>query len=117
LYSQPELRPSILKALKIIVDSNLAISRQDESKTLPDCDITPAEAVENTVFLRTQAESWLYVFFNIFESIGSDGRGMVGEVISAWAAIANSEVRSSHLRCINCSTFASGYDQSISKSY
>lgn len=54
--------------------------------------ISPEAAEMNVAFLRTQAESWLAVFFNVFGSVGRDGRGMVGDVISAWAAIAGEEV-------------------------
>ena len=85
LYSQPELRPSVLKALKVIVDSSVSPSTDA---------ISPESAAQNVAFLRTQAESWLAVLFNVFGSVGRDGRGMVGDVISVWAAIAGEQVRS-----------------------
>ena len=88
LYSQPELRPSVLKALKVMVDSNVSPSLTGA--------ISSEAATQNIAFLRTQAESWLAVFFNVFGSVGRDGRGMVGDVISAWAAIAGEQVRPSH---------------------
>jgi|SRR5882762_181835 len=84
LYSQPELRPSVLKALKVMVDSNVSLSLTDA--------ISPDSAAQNVAFLRTQAESWLAVFFNVFGSVGRDGRGMVGDVIAAWTAIAGERV-------------------------
>ncbi|KAA1475204.1 NUC173-domain-containing protein [Dentipellis sp. KUC8613] len=95
LYSQPELRPPVLRALKILVDSNTALAAQDPAQlaTLPaavraGAPLAPAEAQQNVVFLRAQAESWLAVLFNVFGSVGREARGMVGDVISAWAAIA-----------------------------
>jgi ribosomal RNA-processing protein 12 len=94
LYSQPELRPAVLKALKVMVDSNVGLTLPSEDT--PNLEIiTTSEAAENVAFLRTQAESWLAVFFNVFGSVGRDARGMVGDVISAWAAIAGEQVRDS----------------------
>jgi ribosomal RNA-processing protein 12 len=107
LYSQPELRPSVLKALKIIVDSNVALASPEESETMPSqyaSGITREDAAQNVAFLRSQAESWLSVLFNVFGSVGRDGRGMVGDVISAWAAIAGTEVRSYLLVTLQCKT-------------
>jgi ribosomal RNA-processing protein 12 len=71
-----------------MVDSNVSPSLTDA--------ISPESVAANVTFLRTQAESWLAVFFNVFGSVGRDGRGMVGDVISAWAAIAGEQVPSSH---------------------
>ncbi|KAF9469880.1 ribosomal RNA-processing protein 12 [Collybia nuda] len=90
LYGQPDLRPAVLKALKVMVDSNVAISLLRENASNPET-ITPTEAAENLAFLRTQVESWLAVLFNVFGSVGRDGRGMVGEVISVWVAIAGEQ--------------------------
>ncbi|KAG5638468.1 hypothetical protein H0H81_012533 [Sphagnurus paluster] len=88
LYGQPELRPAVLKALKVIVESNVNLASLAEDKT-PNLDkISRSEAMENLAVLRAQAESWLAVFFNVFGSVGRDSRGMVGDVISVWASIA-----------------------------
>jgi ribosomal RNA-processing protein 12 len=94
LYSQSELRPAILKALKILVDSNLAISASNAPLTSL-ASLTPQEAAANVAFLRTQVESWLAVLFNVFGSNGRDSRGMIGDVITAWASIGEEQV------CIN----------------
>lgn len=75
-----------------MVDSNVALTLSKEEPPNAET-ITPAKAAENVAFLRTQAESWLAVFFNVFGSINRDGRGMVGDVISTWAAIAGEQVR------------------------
>ncbi|KAH9951521.1 ribosomal RNA-processing protein 12 [Amylocystis lapponica] len=94
LYGQPELRPAVLKALKIMVDSNVALASGETAK-LPEsvrADALPSEvAAENVASLRTQAESWLAVLFNVFSSVGRDNQGMVGDVVSAWAGIAGEQ--------------------------
>ena len=54
--------------------------------------ISPSEASKNVAFLQTQAESWLAVLFNVFGNVPHDGRGMIGEVIGSWIAIAGEEV-------------------------
>ncbi|KAI0821663.1 NUC173-domain-containing protein [Trametes gibbosa] len=95
LYGQPMLRPPVLRALKIMVDSNVALASGDPDKiaklpkTIRADAISEVEAQANVDFLRTQAESWLAVLFNIFSSVGRDNQGMVGDVVSAWIAIAD----------------------------
>ena len=89
LYGQLELRPAILKALKVMVDANLAVSTADIP---PSEGLTQQEAHENLEFLRTQTESWLAVLFNVYGSVARDFRGMIGEVISSWVAIAGEQV-------------------------
>ncbi|KAI0708959.1 NUC173-domain-containing protein [Cerioporus squamosus] len=97
LYNQPELRPAVLRALKIMVDSNVALASEDPDKIakLPASvradPISTEEAQANVAFLRTQAESWLAVLFNVFGSVGRDSQGMVGDVVSAWIAIADAK--------------------------
>lgn len=54
--------------------------------------ISADAAAQNLEFLRGQAESWLAVLFNVFGSVSRDARGMVGDVISAWASIAGEQV-------------------------
>ena len=51
--------------------------------------ISHEEAIQNIGFLKTQAESWFAVFFNVFGSVERDSRGAVGDVISVWANIAD----------------------------
>ena len=98
LYTQPELRPAVLKALKVLVESHVAIASGDPTQLakLPEsvrADPIPQRvAAENVAFLRTQVESWLAVLFNVFSTVGRDGQGQVGDVISAWAALADAEV-------------------------
>ncbi|KAH9859050.1 NUC173-domain-containing protein [Lenzites betulinus] len=95
LYGQPGLRPPVLRALKIMVDSNVALASGDPDKVakLPQTirvdAISEEDAQANVEFLRTQAESWLAVLFNVFSSVGRDNQGMVGDVVGAWIAIAD----------------------------
>lgn len=63
-------------------------SRKDEDVPL----ISEEEARKNIEYLNKQAKSWLAVLFNVFTGMDKDSRGMVGEVISAWAGIANEPV-------------------------
>jgi ribosomal RNA-processing protein 12 len=99
LYTQVELRSFVLRALTVLVDSNVAIASQDPSLSdkLPsavrmDC-ISQEQAAKNVDFLRKQAESWLAVLFNVFGSFGREAQGMVGEVITTWLGIAGETVR------------------------
>ena len=96
LYGQPELRPAILKALKVMVDANLTVSAAIAQDIAPSERLTQQEAQENLEFLRTQTESWLAVLFNVYGSVARDFRGMIGEVIISWVAIAGEQVRKFH---------------------
>lgn len=99
LYTQVELRPFVLRALDVLVDSNVAIASQDPKilGTLPSAvradSISQEQATKNVDFLRSQAESWLAVLFNVFGSADREARGMVGEVVTAWLGIARDTVR------------------------
>ncbi|KIY44425.1 NUC173-domain-containing protein [Fistulina hepatica ATCC 64428] len=85
LYQQTQLRPSILKALRVLVESNIAASNVCEPTGKEF--LTPIQAQENVVFLKGLAESWLAVLFNVFGSVSPEGRGLVGEAVNAWASI------------------------------
>ncbi|KAI0674870.1 NUC173-domain-containing protein [Trametes maxima] len=95
LYSQADLRPAVLRALKVMVDSNVTLASGGPERiaklpaTVRADAISEKEAQENVAFLRTQAESWLAVLFNVFSSVGRDNQGTVGDVVSAWIAIAD----------------------------
>ncbi|PPR02396.1 hypothetical protein CVT26_011364 [Gymnopilus dilepis] len=92
LYGQPELRPSILKALKMVVDSNLLlVETPEEDLASLSTPISREEAEDNIKFLRTQVESWLAVFFNVYGSVGRESRSLIGEVINSWASIAGGQ--------------------------
>ena len=100
LYTQVELRSFVLRALSVLVDSNMAIASQDPSllEKLPSAvrmdSISQDQAAKNVIFLRNQAESWLAVLFNVFGSFGREAQGMVGKVITTWMGIAGEAVSS-----------------------
>jgi hypothetical protein len=77
-----------------MVNSNVARSKEgDQTENLSKFDlISPEDAAANVAFLQTQAESWLAVLFNVFSSMESSDRGIVGEVIASWASIAREQV-------------------------
>lgn len=81
-----------------MVDSNATIASGDQERLekLPKgvkADlITQEAATANLLFLRSQTESWLAVFFNVYSTAGKEGQGAVAEVISAWFAIAADKV-------------------------
>lgn len=99
LYSQPELRPAVLKALGTMATSNSHIASDLEQSHDPANPnrVSRTQAASNVVYLRGQAESWLAVLFNVFGSVSRDGRGLVGDVIAAWAKIAEGQVRRPYL--------------------
>ena len=82
-----------------MVESNVALASEDPDKIerLPETvradPISTEQAQANVSFLRTQAESWLAVLFNVFGSVGRDNQNMVGDVVSAWISIADAKVR------------------------
>ncbi|KAF8515453.1 NUC173-domain-containing protein [Gautieria morchelliformis] len=93
LYNQPQLRPAVLKALKTVVESNVALMSDTRPGWATSDTISAAEACQNIDHLKGQAESWFAVLFNVFGSVGQESKGVVGDVISAWAGIAgDSEV-------------------------
>jgi hypothetical protein len=72
------------------------------------------QAASNVAYLKTQVESWLAVFFNVFGSVGRDHRNVVGEVISAWASIAGELVGSpSGLSLLRCLPHTRGNNESL----
>ncbi|KAF5393513.1 hypothetical protein D9757_000788 [Collybiopsis confluens] len=100
LYGQPELRSPVLLGLKTIVDSNISLSISGNGVLNPS-GISSAQANRNVAFLRTQAESWLAVLFNVFGTLGRDGRGPVGEVITSWAGITpEQEIHGAHEKVV-----------------
>ena len=100
LYNQPDLRPPVLRALKVLIDSNTILAAQDKDRIQKYPALSREDAIsqdlakKNVSFLREQAESWLAVLFNVFGSVNRETRGMVGEAISAWASVAEEKVGS-----------------------
>ncbi|KAH7888705.1 armadillo-type protein [Phlebopus sp. FC_14] len=91
LYSQPDLRPPVLKGLRVLVESSLAVMEGDTETTKKSAAsgfITREEAAQNVAFLKTRIDSWFAVFFNVFGSVDRDSRGLIGDVINVWADLA-----------------------------
>ncbi|KAG7098810.1 hypothetical protein E1B28_000715 [Marasmius oreades] len=97
LYSQPDLRPAVLKGLQVVVESNVAIGAGKNDVPNPSFS-TPGQAAQNIDFLRTQAENWLAVLFNVFSILNRDSRGTMSEAITAWASIADGKALARALR-------------------
>jgi len=81
-----------------MVDSNVTLASEDsESEKSPLTSshiehISQSAAQENVAFLKTQADSWLAILFNVFGTVERDDRGKIGDVIKVWAGIAKPEV-------------------------
>ncbi|PCH43449.1 NUC173-domain-containing protein [Wolfiporia cocos MD-104 SS10] len=94
LYTQPQLRPSVLKALKTIAESNTWAAAGEDAR-LPEWlrgDLAVRERAQaNVQFLRAQAGSWLAVLFNVFSSVNRDAQGHVGDVVRVWTTLAGEQ--------------------------
>ena len=79
-----------------MVESNVSLaSERSENEKLSHVEhISQSAAQENVAFLKTQADSWLAVLFNVFGTVERDERGKIGDLIKVWAGIAKAEVRS-----------------------
>lgn len=96
LYNQPDLRPPVLRAMKIVVESNAKpteVSKTDGESSHIGIFLSEEEVAKNAAFLQSQSESWFAVLFNVFGSVGRDQQGMVGDVINTWASIADEKVK------------------------
>ncbi|KAG6920273.1 hypothetical protein DXG01_005042 [Tephrocybe rancida] len=91
LYGQPELRPAVLRGLKVLVETNVSAQTLKGGEAPDSNPWAVAEATANIAILQAQAESWLAVFFNVFGTVGRDSRGMIGDVISVWASVAGEQ--------------------------
>lgn len=83
----------MFRGLKSLVESNLAVSQAglegSSESSREGGSITREEATQNIIFLKAQVESWFAIFFNVFGSVERESRGIVGDVISVWAGIAD----------------------------
>lgn len=104
-----------------MVESNIVLTTSTDTEDVsfrPSPKISKEKATANLTFLRTQAESWLAVLFNVFSSVNKNARGMVGDVISVWASITEQQVRLTTLLGIyKLISSHPGPNQSISKTY
>ncbi|KAF8748955.1 NUC173 protein [Rhizoctonia solani] len=87
LYSQPTLRVSILHGIRALVASNRSIPADEIHYSYAERSC----AEENLKFLAGLAGNMLSVLFNVFSSVESNDRGLVGEVISLWLGLADAK--------------------------
>jgi len=83
--------------LRLIAEVNFAASTSDSTSAIEKARLTfelsQEAAKKNVEYLRTQAGNWLASLFNVFSSVDNESKGMVGNAISAWAALAGESVR------------------------
>ncbi|KAG8934740.1 hypothetical protein FRC02_009321 [Tulasnella sp. 418] len=103
LYSHPSLRPPILRAFQALLRSttSLASSATPSAEMSQSFGIDKAQAQKHLAFIKSIAGNMLSVLFNVFGSVPSDGRGMVGDVISGWLSIAEpKEIEATYTKVI-----------------
>ncbi|KAI9008807.1 NUC173 domain-containing protein [Phycomyces nitens] len=89
LYTQPDLRPTIAKALQLLIEKNRGLAKSDAS----DADLKKAygvsktEAIANVHHLSKFAVNYLAVFFNVYSQIAPIHRGFLSNVIDAYLSI------------------------------
>ncbi|KAH7335724.1 armadillo-type protein [Rhizoctonia solani] len=97
LYSQPTLRVSILHGVRALVASNRSIPADEIHYNYAERSC----AEENLKFLAGLAGNMLSVLFNVFSSMESNDRGLVGEVISLWLGLADAKELSATFRKVS----------------
>ncbi|KAL0095069.1 NUC173 domain-containing protein [Phycomyces blakesleeanus] len=89
LYTQPELRPTIAKALQLLIEKNRGLAKSDAT----DADLKKAygvsktEALANVEHLSKFAVNFLAVFFNVYSQIAPVHRGFLSNLIDAYLSI------------------------------
>ncbi len=101
LYTQPQLRPSILRALSTLITSSstLSSSAAPSEELLAGFGIDQQDAAQNVQFLKSLATEMLAVLFNVFSSVPREQRGMVGDVVALWLSIMDEKVRTGFISC------------------
>jgi ribosomal RNA-processing protein 12 len=96
LYTQPLLRPPILRALSTLVTSMQTLSRSSapSEELLASFGVDQADAEQSVAYLKGFAGEMLAVLFNVFSSVAREQRGMVGDVIGQWLSIMTEKVSS-----------------------
>lgn len=89
LYTQPTLRTSILQGLRTLLQINLTLSQSSAppESLAESFGISQDQAGENVEFLRGVSGNMISVLFNVFSSVPSEERGLVGEVVKLWMGI------------------------------
>jgi ribosomal RNA-processing protein 12 len=102
LYTQPLLRPPILRALSTLVTSIQTLSRSSapSEELLASFGVDQADAAQSVAYLKGFAGEMLAVLFNVFSSVAREQRGMVGDVIGQWLSIMSEKVGSTASRAV-----------------
>lgn len=93
LYSQPLLRPSVLRALSNLITSTqtAAKSAAPSEELIAGFGIDQQDAAQTLTYLKTMANEMLAVLFNVFSTVGKEQRGSVGDVIGLWLSVMGEE--------------------------
>lgn len=93
LYSQPSLRPSICRALQVLVDrsQSLARSAAPSEMLLDNFGVSNADGKKYVARLAEIAPNLLAVFFNIFSQSPGESRGYVADCMTAYMSIMTAE--------------------------
>ncbi|KKA26643.1 hypothetical protein TD95_002637 [Thielaviopsis punctulata] len=90
LYSQPELRLDICRALRMLVESNQAIATIDddeEEDLVLQSRVSRAQAAKNLEYLGGYAGNMLAVLFNVYTQTLPQSRGPILQTINAFLSI------------------------------
>ncbi|KAG8898606.1 hypothetical protein FRB99_007332 [Tulasnella sp. 403] len=90
LYSQPTLRSPILNGLRALLQTtkSLAKGTTPAEQMVSTFGITPEQASKSLSLLKRMAGEMLAALFNLYSSMPTDSRSMVGDVISDWLSVA-----------------------------
>lgn len=91
LYTQPSLRPTLLRSLQTLVETSLTLSRSaaPPAELLASFGVDQTNGKANLAFLGGMTSNLLAVLFNVFSQVAREQRGMVGEVITSYLAVSS----------------------------
>lgn len=94
LYTQPTLRTAILQGLRTLLTTNVTLSSSSAppGSLSESFGISQEEAQENVKFLQGISGNMISVLFNVFSTVPTEERGLVGEVVKAWMGVLPSKV-------------------------
>ncbi|KAI8375951.1 NUC173 domain-containing protein [Radiomyces spectabilis] len=89
LYSQPDLRPTITQALRLLVEKNQSLlkSSATDADLQKAYNLTKAECSENLEHMSSFAVNYLAVFFNVYSQIAPMFRGFLAETIKCYLTV------------------------------
>ena len=96
LYTQPKLLSSLLRGLSQLVSSSqtMLASTAPVEELRKQFGLDQGTAQKNLQTLKDLAKDMVSVLLNVFSTMPKESRGMVGEVIGAWAGIMTEKVGS-----------------------